>query len=127
MLAILQANGFTIIRQNGTSHRQLRGLVDGEVRMTTPAGKPSDEIAIGTLQAIVRQSGLPRRPFSRSRALQARRHVTEDDVPGRFREGRRRSGTRAQARVARSRPARRTSRGVFHQASHQASRIIAEA
>lgn len=63
MLSILEANGFAIIRQNGTSHRQLRGVVNGEVRMTTLAGKLSNEIAIGTLQAIIRQSGLPRGVF----------------------------------------------------------------
>lgn len=63
MLNILEENGFVIIRQNGTSHRQLRGMVDGQVRMTTLAGKLSDEIAIGTLQAIMRQSGLPRKLF----------------------------------------------------------------
>lgn len=63
MLDILEGNGFVIIRQNGTSHRQLRGVVNGDVKMTTLAGKLSDEIAIGTLQAIIRQSGLPRKLF----------------------------------------------------------------
>ena len=52
-----------VIRHNGTSHRQLRAVIDGEVRMTTLAGKLSDEVAIGTLQAIIRQSGLPRKAF----------------------------------------------------------------
>jgi predicted RNA binding protein YcfA (HicA-like mRNA interferase family) len=63
VLAILEANGFVVIRHHGTSHRQLRGVVNGEVRMTTLAGKLSDEVAIGTLQAIMRQSGLSKKVF----------------------------------------------------------------
>ena len=61
MLDILVAHGFTTIRQNGTSHRQFRGVV----RMVTLAGKPSDDVAIGTLQSIIRQSGLTRGAFRR--------------------------------------------------------------
>ncbi len=63
VLDILEAHGFVVVRHKGTSHRQLRGVVNGAVQMTTPAGKLSDEVAIRTLQAIMRQSGLPRSVF----------------------------------------------------------------
>ncbi|AWN50287.1 hypothetical protein DK419_27110 [Methylobacterium terrae] len=60
---ILHAHGFVLVRQNGTSHAQYRGVVNGEVRMTTVAGKPSDDVNPDTLSSIIRQSGLPKKLF----------------------------------------------------------------
>jgi predicted RNA binding protein YcfA (HicA-like mRNA interferase family) len=63
VLDILLSNGFIIQRHEGTSHRQLRGVVRGEVRVVTVAGKLSDEVAIGTLQSMIRQCGLNKKLF----------------------------------------------------------------
>lgn len=65
VLDILLSHGFVVQRHEGTSHRQLRGVVGGEVRMVTVAGKLSDEVAIGTLQSMIRQSGLSKKLFRR--------------------------------------------------------------
>lgn len=65
VLDILLSNGFVVQRHDGTSHRQLRGIVSGEVRVVTVAGKLSDEVAIGTLQSMIRQSGLSKKLFRR--------------------------------------------------------------
>ena len=62
---ILAANGFAIDRQNGTSHAQYKAVIAGETRLVTVAGKPSDEVAIGTLQSMMRQSGLSKKAFRR--------------------------------------------------------------
>ena len=65
VIDILSSNGFVLIRHDGTSHRQYRGMIEGRVRMVTVAGKPSGEVAIGTLQSMIRQSGLPKHLFRR--------------------------------------------------------------
>lgn len=62
VLRLLQAHGFTLERQNG-SHRQLTGKVGGLRRLVTVSGHEGDDIRPGTLAAIRRQSGLPRRLF----------------------------------------------------------------
>ncbi|MDE0045368.1 MAG: type II toxin-antitoxin system HicA family toxin [bacterium] len=62
VLRLLRANGFTLERQTG-SHRQLIGVVGGRRRLVTVAGQEGDDIRSGTLAAIRRQSGLPRRLF----------------------------------------------------------------
>jgi len=64
-MAILEAHGFVVVRQNGTSHRVYRREAAGKVSMTVVAGHPSDDVAIGTLQSIIRQSGLPKSLFKR--------------------------------------------------------------
>ena len=65
VIDILEAHGFALVRQDATSHRQFRGVVQGQVRMVTVAGKLSDDVAVGTLQSMIRQSGLPKRLFRR--------------------------------------------------------------
>lgn len=57
VLRMLEADGWILLRQKG-SHRQFkhatkRGLV-------TVAGKPSDELAPGTLNSVLKQAGLKR-------------------------------------------------------------------
>ncbi|MET7247393.1 type II toxin-antitoxin system HicA family toxin [Methylobacterium sp. EM32] len=63
VIAILEANGFILTRHDGTSHRQYRAVIGGKVHLVTIAGKPSDDVAIGTLQSIIRQSGLSKMLF----------------------------------------------------------------
>ncbi len=54
MLTKLSAEGWVVVRQTG-SHRQFaHPTKPGTV---TVAGKPSDDIAIGTLKSIARQAG----------------------------------------------------------------------
>lgn len=63
VIDILEANGFVLIRQNG-SHRRYRGIVGGEVRFVDVAPHSlSDDVAKGTLGSIIRQSGLPKKLF----------------------------------------------------------------
>ena len=55
VLKMLEDDGWSVVRQRG-SHRQFkhatkRGLV-------TVAGKPGDDVASGTLNSILKQSGL---------------------------------------------------------------------
>jgi predicted RNA binding protein YcfA (HicA-like mRNA interferase family) len=55
VLRMLQDDGW-YLHSNRGSHRQLKHLTKpGRV---TVAGKPSDELASGTLKSILRQSGL---------------------------------------------------------------------
>ena len=66
VVEILLANGFEEIRQGATSHRRLRGEVDGQVALVTVAyHRLSDEPTANTLQSIIRQSRLPKRAFRR--------------------------------------------------------------
>jgi predicted RNA binding protein YcfA (HicA-like mRNA interferase family) len=46
-----------------TSHYRYRGIVDGQVRYVDCSGKGNTDIPIGTLQAMIRQSGLPKKLF----------------------------------------------------------------
>ena len=65
-LDILEANGFTLLRHDGGSHQRLRGVVGGEVRLVTLAPHSwSDDVPLGTLQSMIRQSGLPKSLFRR--------------------------------------------------------------
>ncbi len=64
IIAILLANGFELDRQNGTSHRQYKGLVDGQTRLATIASHNDKEIMPrGTVSSIIRQSALNRKLF----------------------------------------------------------------
>jgi predicted RNA binding protein YcfA (HicA-like mRNA interferase family) len=57
VLAMLHADGWYLVGQRG-SHRQLKHPTKpGRV---TVAGKPGDDIAIGTLAGIFKQAGLKR-------------------------------------------------------------------
>lgn len=66
VIEILLANGFALHRHDGGSHRRYRGIVNGEVRFVDVAvHNLNDNIITGTLNSIVRQSGLPKRLFRR--------------------------------------------------------------
>jgi predicted RNA binding protein YcfA (HicA-like mRNA interferase family) len=63
-LKIIEANGFIEIRHGATSHRRYRAVVNGEVKFVDWAPHdPNSEIAIGTLQSMIRQSGLAKKLF----------------------------------------------------------------
>lgn len=62
VIRILERNGFQFVRQNG-SHRHFRGVVGGRTRTVTVSGADGRDVPKGTLGAIKRQSGLPRRLF----------------------------------------------------------------
>lgn len=63
-IAILEANGFQLHRHDGTSHRQYRGVVGGDVKFVTVAAhRMSDDIKRGTLSSMIRQSGLNKSLF----------------------------------------------------------------
>ncbi len=67
VVRVLEKNGFRFVRQSG-SHRRYEGMVDGRVQRVTVAGKDGDELTHGTLAAIRRQSGLPRKSFRKDQA-----------------------------------------------------------
>jgi predicted RNA binding protein YcfA (HicA-like mRNA interferase family) len=53
-------------RHGATSHRRYRGTVDGIVRLVDVAfHNINDVIAPGTLQSMIRQSGLPKSLFGK--------------------------------------------------------------
>ncbi|MBI1981624.1 MAG: type II toxin-antitoxin system HicA family toxin [Methylocystis sp.] len=61
---LLEANGFCLHRQGKGSHAIYRGVVDGKVMFVTVAAhRASDDIKPGTLAAMIRQSGLPKKLF----------------------------------------------------------------
>jgi len=62
-VAIIEAHGYKLDRQDG-SHRQYIGVVSGRTRLVTVAfHNISDEIKMGTLKSMIRQSGLPKGNF----------------------------------------------------------------
>ncbi|MGQ0675965.1 MAG: type II toxin-antitoxin system HicA family toxin [Rhodospirillales bacterium] len=62
-LRILAAHGFAQARQRG-SHRIYQGMVGGKTRVVVIAyHSEGDDIAPGTLQSMIRQSGLDKRLF----------------------------------------------------------------
>jgi len=62
-IAIIEALEFKHHRQDG-SHRQYRGVVDGQTRYVTIAyHNINDEILPDTLVSMIRQSGLPKKLF----------------------------------------------------------------
>lgn len=63
-IAILEQYGFTIHRdQDGSSHYRYRGVIEGKVRYVDCCGTGGTVIKIGTLQSMIRQSGLPKKLF----------------------------------------------------------------
>ncbi len=62
---ILESSGFYLKRWSRSSHRQYEGVVSGRRRLVTVVGREGDDVALGTLQSIRRQSGLPARMFRR--------------------------------------------------------------
>jgi predicted RNA binding protein YcfA (HicA-like mRNA interferase family) len=65
-VAIIEAHGFVLHRHDGTSHRLYRAVVRGTVHMVTVAGhRDADDVPTGTLQSMIRQSGLPKSLFRR--------------------------------------------------------------
>ena len=64
VVRILEANGFVLSRHHGTSRRQYRGTIGGQVRYQTIAcHSQGDDVKAKTLASIVRQSGLPKKIF----------------------------------------------------------------
>ncbi len=58
VLRLLNDDGWFLVATRG-SHRQYKhGVKPGRV---TVAGKPSDELAPGTLNSILKQAGIPKR------------------------------------------------------------------
>jgi predicted RNA binding protein YcfA (HicA-like mRNA interferase family) len=55
VLRLLQQDGWFLVVQRG-SHRQFKHP-SKKGRVTVP-GKPSDDLAIGTLQSVLKQAGL---------------------------------------------------------------------
>ncbi|MDE2133492.1 MAG: type II toxin-antitoxin system HicA family toxin [Alphaproteobacteria bacterium] len=63
-LEILLRSGFVEQRVAKGSHRRFRSVVDGQVRLVTFAPHNiNDEIKLGTLKSMIRQSGLPEALF----------------------------------------------------------------
>ncbi|MEM7693672.1 MAG: type II toxin-antitoxin system HicA family toxin [Pseudomonadota bacterium] len=63
-IAIIEANGFALHRHDGGSHRRYRAERDGSVHFVDVAAHNlGDEIKSGTLNAMIRQSGLPKKLF----------------------------------------------------------------
>jgi predicted RNA binding protein YcfA (HicA-like mRNA interferase family) len=61
---ILKANGFVFHRDGKGSHAIYRGVIGENVMLVTVAAhRYSDEIKPGTLAAMMRQSGLPKKLF----------------------------------------------------------------
>ncbi|MBV8605238.1 MAG: type II toxin-antitoxin system HicA family toxin [Pelomonas sp.] len=55
VLRLLRANGWKLVATHG-SHRQFKHA--GKPGRVTVPGKPSDDLAPGTLKSILRQAGL---------------------------------------------------------------------
>ena len=65
-IAILEANGFVLHRHDGTSHRRYRREHKGTVYFVDVAPHNlNDQIRTGTLNSMIRQSGLPKSLFRR--------------------------------------------------------------
>lgn len=57
---ILEQHGFQVVRQRGSHIVMQRGTIAGTITVPVP---DHAEIRIGTLQSIIRQSGIPRSTF----------------------------------------------------------------
>lgn len=66
VIRILREHGFKLTRQRG-SHRHFAGFYDQQRRLVTVPGTDGEELPKGTLAAIRRQSGLPRRLFRKGK------------------------------------------------------------
>ena len=63
-IRVVEAHGFELVRQRGTSHRIYKKVVRGKTRMVVVAcHREGDDIRPGTLASMIRQSGLDKRPF----------------------------------------------------------------
>lgn len=62
VVRLVEADGWYFVRQRG-SHRQYRHPT--KLGKVTIAGKPSDEMAAGTLGSIFRQAGIRREEWDR--------------------------------------------------------------
>ncbi len=63
-IEIIKLNGFTLVRHEATSHQRWRGEHSGHVWNVTIAYHfAGDDIPPGTLQAMIRQSGLSKKLF----------------------------------------------------------------
>ncbi len=61
---VLEAHGFELDRQRGTSHRIYKKVVRGKTRMVVVAcHREGDDIRPGTLASMIRQSGLDKKLF----------------------------------------------------------------
>lgn len=60
LCAILLLHGFSEVRQRGSHIIMQKQLENSTITVPVPN---HDEIRIGTLQSIIRQSGIPRREF----------------------------------------------------------------
>ena len=63
-IRVLEAHGFELDRQRGTSHRIYKKVVRGKTRMVVVAcHREGDDVRPGTLASMIRQSGLDKRLF----------------------------------------------------------------
>ena len=62
-ISIIESYKFVKIRHGATDHRRYRGEVGGQVRLVDVSGGNHDDVDTGTLQSMIRQSGLPKRLF----------------------------------------------------------------
>ncbi len=62
-IRLLERNGFALDRQSGKA-RIYKGRVDGKVRLVSVHfHRGSNDIKLGTLISMIRQSGLPKKLF----------------------------------------------------------------
>ena len=65
VISILESNGWYLVRQNGTSHRQFRHPI---IRKTvTVDGKLSCDMELMNLKSIEKQSGIRFRDYSKDK------------------------------------------------------------
>lgn len=63
-IKIIEAQGFVLQPRTRGSHDKYKGTVNGQTQIVIVAGhSPGDEIAVGTLGSMIRQSGLPKSLF----------------------------------------------------------------
>jgi predicted RNA binding protein YcfA (HicA-like mRNA interferase family) len=63
-IQIILDQGFVLVRHDGSSHRIYRGIVEGKPQLVVVAVHHlHDEIKTGTLDAMIRQTGLPKALF----------------------------------------------------------------
>jgi predicted RNA binding protein YcfA (HicA-like mRNA interferase family) len=63
-IRIVEGHGFAFHRQGRGSHCVYRAIIAGEVRLiTVSTHRPGEDIKPGTLDAVIRQSGLPKKLF----------------------------------------------------------------
>ena len=63
-IRIIEAHGFVLQPRNRGSHAKYKGVIKGLPQIVIVAAhSPGDDIAPGTLAAMIRQTGLPRHLF----------------------------------------------------------------